>query len=224
VTAFLMTEARPLLAAGRLVVVPATGVGCVHPGHGPLEQLLAESANAIPGLRSSGKPNEEPIGLMPYSPDVPFELLADIVQEQQGDLRKLRLLLIRRTRELTPNVSRAISHKELALEIDDAFRDLTEKQNETARQHGLSSIEEPLRAAFSHFYCNASPLRPSAEPSPFTFAPLLTLQNFGYRWSIGSPGLQPQGRFEPGEGTIIGPWLAPPNERWSMLAVRKQKD
>lgn len=224
VTAFLMTEARPLLAAGRLVVVPATGVGCVHPGHGPLEQLLAESANAIPGLRSSGKPNEEPIGLMPYSPDVPFELLADIVQEQQGDLRKLRRLLIRRTRELTPNVSRAISHKELALEIDDAFRNLTEKQNETARQHGLSSIEEPLRAAFSHFYCDASPLRPSAEPSPFTFAPLLTLQNFGYRWSIGSPGLQPQGRFEPGEGTIIGPWLAPPNERWSMLAVRKQKD
>jgi tetratricopeptide (TPR) repeat protein len=72
VTAFLMTEARPLLAAGRLIVVPATGVGCVHPGHGPLEQLLAETANAIPGLRSTGNPREVPIGMMPYSPEAPL--------------------------------------------------------------------------------------------------------------------------------------------------------
>jgi hypothetical protein len=221
VIAFLMTEARPLLAAGRLVVVPATGVGCVHPGHGPLEQLLAESANAIPGVRSSGKPTEVPIGMMPYSPDVPFEVLADVIQEQQGDLRKLRRLLMRRTRELIPNNSQAISHKELALEIDDALRDLTAKQDETARARGLSSTEEPLRGAVSRFYCDPSPLRPIVEPSSSTFAPLLTLRNFGYRWSIGSPGFQPQGRFEPGEGTVIGPWLAPPTERWSMLAVKK---
>jgi tetratricopeptide (TPR) repeat protein len=224
VIAFLMTEARPLLAAGRVVVVPATGVGCVHPGHGPLEQLFAETANAIPGLRSSGTPNEVPIGLMPYSPDVHFDVLADIVQEQQSDLRRLRRLLVRRTRELKPNEADTMAQRELAMEIDDALRDLTAKQGKTARKHGLSSTEEPLRGTFSRFHRDASRLCPRDEPSPSPFAPLLTLQNFGYRWSVGSPGSQLQGRFEPGENTIIGPWLALPTERWNMLAVRKQKD
>lgn len=224
VIAFLMTEARPLLAAGRVVVVPATGVGCLHPGHGPLEQLFAESANAIPGLRSSGRPNEVPIGLMPYSPDVHFDVLADIVQEQQSDLRRLRRLLVRRTRELKPNEADTMAQRELAMEIEDALRDYGAKQGKTARRHGLSSTEEPLRGTFSRFHRDASRLRPRDEPSPSPFAPLLTLQNFGYRWSVGSPGSQLQGRFEPGENTVIGPWLATPTERWSMLAVRKQKD
>lgn len=221
VIAFLMTEARPLLASGRLIVVPATGVGCVHPGHGPLEQLLAESANAIPGLRSSGRPNEVPIGLMPYSPDVPFGVLADIVQEQQSDLRKLRRLLVRRTRELTPNEISSMARKELAMEINDALRDLAGQQGKTARRHGLSSTEEPLNGGFSRFHRDASRLSPNIEPSPSTFAPLLTLQNFGYRWSVSSPGFQPQGRFEPGENSVVGPWLAPPTERWSMVVVTK---
>ena len=107
-----MKEARQLLEDGRLVVVPATGVGCVHPGHGPLEQLLTESANGVAGLRGSGKSNEVPIGLIPYSPDAPFDLLADIAQAQQGELRKLRRLLIRRTRELAPNEAGIVARRE----------------------------------------------------------------------------------------------------------------
>lgn len=181
VITFLMTEARPLLVAGRLIVVPATGVGCVHPGHGPLEQLLTESANAVAGLRGSEKSNEVPIGMMPYSPDAPFELLADIVQEQQNDLRKLRRLLIKRTRELAPNEAGIIANKELALEIDDALRDLSDRQNVTARKHGVSSAKEPLNGGFCRFHSNGSRLLPSSRESISPFAPLLTLQNFGYK-------------------------------------------
>ena len=218
VIAFLVTEARPLFEAGRLIVVPATGVGCVHPGHGPLEQLLTESANAVAGLRGSGKSNEVPIGMMPYSPDAPFELLADVVQEHQGNLRKLRRLLIRRTRELAPNELGIIASKELALEIDDALRDLADQQGATARKHGVSSTKERLSGSFCRFHRDGSRLLPRAAALPSPFAPLLTLQNFGYKWSVGSPGSQTRGRYQPGENSAIGPWLALPTERW-LVAV-----
>lgn len=223
VIAFLMTEARPLLAAGRLIVVPATGVGCVHPGHGPLEQLLTESANAVAGLRSTDKSNEVPIGMMPYSPDAPFELLADIIEEQQSDLRKLRRLLIKRTRELAPKEAGIIANKELGLEIDDALRDLADQQSATARKRGVSSAKEPLNGGFCRFHQNGSRLLPSFGESGSPFSPLLTLQNFGFKWGVASPGSEPQGRYEPGKESVVGPWLAPPTERWSIIAVREKE-
>lgn len=223
VISFLMTEARPLLAAGRLIVVPATGVGCVHPGHGPLEQLLTESANAVVGLRSSEKSNEVPIGMMPYSPDAPFELLADIIEAQQNELRKLRRLLIRRTRELAPKEAGIIANKELSLEIDDALRDLADQQNATARKRGVSSAKEPLNGGFCRFHRNGSRLLPSFGASSSPFAPLLTLQNFGFKWGVGSPGSQTRGRYEPGKESVVGSWLAPPTERWSILVVQEKE-
>lgn len=216
---FLMNEARPLLATGRLVVVPATGVGCVHPGHGPLEQLLTESANAVAGLRGSGKSNEVPIGLLPYSPDAPFALLADIAQTQQGDLRKLRGLLIKRTRELAPNEAGITPNRELALEIDDVLRDLADQQGASARKQGIALEKEPLSGSFCQFHRDGSRLLPHLASAPSPFAPLLTLQNFGYKWGVGSPGLQPHGRYEPSKESVIGPWLALPTENWSVLRV-----
>jgi len=212
VVSFLMSDARQLLADGCLVVVPATGVGCVHPGHGPLEQLLTESANAFAGLRSSGKSNEVPIGMMPYSPDAPFELLADIAQARQGDLRRLRRLLIRRTRELGPNEAGIIANKELALEIDDVLRELAEQQSATALKRGISLAKEPLNGSFCRFHRDGSRLLPFSASSPSPFAPLLILQNFGYKWGVGSPDSQPQGRYEPDKKSVVGPWLALPTE------------
>jgi hypothetical protein len=69
----------------------------------------------------------------------------------------------------------------------------------------------------SRFHRNATRLRPGTTPSPF--APLLTLQHFGYRWAVASPDAAPKGRYEPAEHAVIGPWLAPPTERFSILAV-----
>lgn len=223
VIAFLMADARPLLATGRLIVVPATGVGCVHPGHGPLEQLLTETANAVPGLRSSSESNEVPIGLMPYSPDAPFELLSDIIEAQQNQLRVLRRLLIRRTRELAPKEAGIIANKELSLEIHDAIRDLADQQSATARKCGVASAKEPLNGGFCRFFRNGSRLLPSLATSISPFAPLLTLQNFGFKWGVGSPGSQMRGRYEPGKESIVGSWLGPPTERWGILAVQKNE-
>lgn len=218
VISFLMSEVRPLLAAGRLIVVPATGVGCVHPGHGPLEQLLTESANAVAGLRSSEKSKEVPIGMMPYSPDASFELIADIIEEQQDELRILRRLLIKRTLELAPREAGINASKELSLEIYDSLRGLADQQSATARKCGMSLAKEPLNGSFCRFHRNGSRLLPSSGESIFPFAPLLTLQNFGYKWGIGYPGSLSQGRYEPGKESVIGPWLSLPTERWSLLA------
>ena len=219
VISFLMTEARPLLAAGHLVVVPANGVGCVHPGHGPLEQLLTETANAIAGLRRSNKSDEVPIGMMPYSPDAPFELLADIIQSQKMELRYLRSLLLKRTRELAPDTAGIVSSKELAMDIHNALSDLSDKQQASARKHGMTSIKEPMHGSFCRFNCNGSRMLPNSDAS---FSPLLTLQNFGYKWRVGSPGIQLQGRYEPGEKAIIGPWLSLPTEQFKIIAQKKQ--
>ena len=221
VVSFLMREARLLFASGRLVVVPATGVGCVHPGHGPLEQLLTESANAIAGLRSSRSSNEVPIGLLPYSPDAPFEVLANIIDAQADGLRRLRRLLVKRTRELAPHEAGIVANRELALEITDALHDLSARQRATAQKHDLASAEEPLNGSFCQFHRDGRRLLESSASSPSPFAPLLTLQNFGYKWGVGTPASQPLGRYEPGEKSVIGPWLALPTEGPHLLTIRE---
>src|SRR3990172_7138853 len=81
VMTFLATEARPFIQSGRLIVVPAVGAGCINPGHGPFEQLLSEAANAIPSIRWKGFEGS-PIGFVPYSPDAPFELLAELADAE----------------------------------------------------------------------------------------------------------------------------------------------
>jgi hypothetical protein len=224
VISFLRTEARHLLASGRLIVVPATGVGCVHPGHGPLEQLLTETANAIAGIRSSSHDADDvPIGLIPYSPDAPFELLAEIGEKHEGDLRNLRRLLIRRARELAPREAGIIAKKELAMEIEDALHDLAEKQRALSRKRGVASAKEPINGGCCQFHDDGSRLLPKHVASVSPFAPLLTLRNFGYRWGVDSPSASPQGRYGPGEASVVGPWLALPTERWSVLVVQREE-
>jgi hypothetical protein len=161
--------------------------------------------------------------MMPYSPDAPFELLADIIETQQNDLRKLRRLLIRRTRELAPHEAGVIASRELTLEIHDSLRDLENRQGAVARKRGLSSAKERINGGFCRFHRDGSRLLPRSAAPHFQFAPLLTLQNFGYKWGVGSPGSQPQGRFEPGKESVVGPWLAPPTEGWAMLVVQKEE-
>jgi tetratricopeptide (TPR) repeat protein len=225
VISFLRTEACHLLASGRLIVVPATGVGCVHPGHGPLEQLLTETANAIAGIRSSSHDADDvPIGLIPYSPDAPFELLAEIGEKHERDFLNLRRLLMRRARELAPRDAGIIAKKELAMEIEDALHDLAEKQKALSRKRGMASAKEPISGGYCQFNNDGSRLLPNSIASVSPFAPLLTLRNFGYRWGVGSPSSSQQGRYGPGEESVVGPWLALPTERWSVLLVKKESE
>jgi hypothetical protein len=218
VAAFLATEARPFIQSGRLIVVPAVGAGCINPGHGPFEQLLAESANAIPSIRWKGFAGT-PIGYIPHSPNAPFELLAELAEAESDRLRKLRLLLLKRSQELEPGGKVGLVAKRLSLEIDDALRDLEERNNAVARKKGLDKAKEPLTGGTARFRSSGKKLTATTPDSPF--APLLILQSLGYGWRVDGPEvpkLPP--RFEPEEGDVIGTWLAPPSAGWNIPTVR----
>lgn len=217
VAAFLATEARPFIEAGRLVVVPAVGAGCVNPGHGPFEQLLAEAANAIPSVRWRGS-DATPIGLVPHSPDAPFELLAEVAEAEVGRLRKLRLLLVKRSRELRPDREIGQEARLLALEIDDALRDFEACNAELARKKGLQKATEPLSGTTAPFRSTGRKLSEVTSDSPF--APLFVLQSLGYGWRVqGSEILRFPPRFQPQEGDVLGTWLAPPSPGWNIPTV-----
>jgi hypothetical protein len=217
VAIFLATEARPFIQSGRLIVVPAVGAACINPGHGPFEQLLAEAANAIPSIRWKGFEGT-PIGLIPHSPNAPFALLAELADTESNRLGKLRLLLLKRSRELKPGGEIGLEAKTLALEIDDALRDLEDWNDRVARKKGIDKAREPLTGATAPFRSSGKKLTDPTANSPF--APLLILQSMGYGWRVDGPQiLQLPPRFEPQEGDVIGTWLAPPSSGWTIPTV-----
>ncbi len=217
VAAFLATEARPFIQSGRLIVVPAVGAACINPGHGPFEQLLAEAANAIPSIRWRGFEGT-PIGFIPHSPDAPFELLAELAETESDRLRKLRLLLLKRTRELKPDGNVGLEAKTLSLEIDDALRDLEDRNNSLARKKGLQKAREPLAGGTARFRSSGGRLALARQDSPF--ATLLLLQSLGYGWRVDSSQVpKPPSRFEPQRDDVIGAWLAPPSPGWLIPTI-----
>lgn len=217
VAVFLATDARPFIEAGRLVVVPAVSAGCINPGHGPFEQLLAEAANAIPSVRWRGFEGT-PIGSVPHSPDAPFELLAEVAETEADRLRKLRLLLLKRSRELRPDREVGQEAKLLTLEIDDALRDLESRNAELARRRGLQKAKEPIAGGTAPFRSTGQKLSDLASDSPF--APLFVLQSLGYGWRVQGPEIpRLPPRFEPQEGDVVGTWLAPPSPGWDIPTV-----
>jgi hypothetical protein len=218
VAAFLATDARPFIEGGRLVIVPAPAAGCINPGHGPFEQLLAEAANAVPSVRWKGFQGV-PIGLVPHSPNAPLNLLVELAETEADRLRKLRLLLIRRTRQLNPDEAMNVEAKTLAMEIDDALRDLTNRTEAFARRAGLAKAKEPLTGATARFKSNGQPLSGQALGSPY--APLFILQSLGYGWCVENPSFpRPPERFEPQADDHIGPWLSPGTPGWVIPTVQ----
>lgn len=222
VAAFLSTEARPFIERGRLIVLPAPAVGCVNPGHGPFEQLLAEAANAVPSVRWKGFQGV-PIGLVPYAPDAPLKMLADLAESEADQLRKLRLLLIQRSKQFRPDEQIELEAKALSLEIDDLLHDFTDKTSAFARRQGLERATEPLAGATAPFRVDAKPMLKQTIESPF--APLFVLQSLGYGWRVDSSAIpKPPRRFEPEEGDVIGTWLAPPSAGWAIPMIRAAGD
>ena len=142
VAQFLATEARPFVEAGRLIVVPAVGAACVSPGHGVFEQLIAQAANAVPGIRTRTNLSA-PIGAIPHSPDVPFSVLSDLIESEADRLRKLRLLLLRRTRDFGAVGEMTRDAHLLELEIAEAIADATDATARNFSRRGFGQASEP---------------------------------------------------------------------------------
>jgi serine/threonine protein kinase len=197
---FLCKEAGPLISLGRLIVVPATGIGCVGSGHGPLENLFAEACNAIPAIK--GDAARFPASWLPYFPDIPLDALAHIVQEYDDALRRLRLLLIRRARRFQSSTVTGFEAKELELEIQDSIAQITATQATLRHKHGWGEALEAVASRCDGFNEN-------------DLAPILVLQNMGYRWRVESSndGLasDPDPTVLPKDDEPVCTWLHPPD-------------
>ena len=211
---YLSNEAIPLLRAGRLILVPANTIGCINPGHGAFEQLAAEAANSIPILQNNTN-GSTLIASIPFSPDAPISLIAEIGNKHSKEIRRLRSLLIKRSMRLDTDHYKTDS-KLLALEIDDAFEAFKSYQNEMLAPKGFTGFEEPLGGGNAPFKISGNKLATSQENE---FAPIFMIRSGGYGYAVNNQGLaQPSNnnRFEPSENDLIGTWLAEPEEGWNI--------
>jgi hypothetical protein len=215
---FLATEARPFLQSGKLIVVPAPAIGCLHPGHGPFEQLIANAAGAIPNLRDGGK-IENPIGFIPYSPDAPLNVLAELADAENIALTRLRKVLRARSHQQSTPADQAVqsASKLLELEIADVLKEIKSDLKIVTAKENAANVDEPLGVTFAN-YKNLK----SGNSENIAYSPLLTLENLGYRWRVGTDAVTNQKiRFEPSEKQPIGTWLASAKCGLSILAVRR---
>jgi tetratricopeptide (TPR) repeat protein len=222
VTKFLVTEAKSFLASGRMLLVPASGVGCVSPGHGAIEQLLTESANCIPAIHRVQEQGLQ-LGLLPYALDVPLDVLFDFVNNSQDDLLHMRNLVFNKAADIKTNGLQT-SSKGLQIEIADALKRLREQNAALVSKRNLCAGEQETQVGIAPFHISGRGLADAGNSSNSMFAPLLTLESMGYGWKIGlSSQSPPSYRYEPAEGEAIGAWLAPPKCGVQLLTVKAKK-
>jgi hypothetical protein len=218
VVRFLATEAKPFLERGKLLVVPATAIGCLHPGHGPFEQLLADAVCAIPTMRANGK-IESPIGVIPYSSDAPLHVLAELADQESTTLARLRATLKKRSNQQPDIADRdaQINTKLMEMEIADALREIKSHLKIESSKKNFANIEEPLGTTYANYRNHGTVNTPD-----LTYSPLLTLENLGYRWHVGkSTQTKQKIRFEPSEKQIVGTWLVPAECGLLLAAVKR---
>jgi hypothetical protein len=213
---FLTSEAHSFLASGRMLLVPASGVGCVSPGHGVMEQLLTEAANCLPAIHREQDSSLQ-IGSLPYALDVPLDVLFDFVNEHQDDLLHMRSLIFRKTAGVKTNGLQP-SSKALEIEIADTLKRLRYQNQTLVKKRNLSAAQQDAHMAIAPFHASGHGL---VNTEDSMFAPLLTLESMGYGWKIGaSAQSSPTYRYEPAEGEAIGAWLAPPKCGVRLLGVK----
>ena len=201
---FLCDEVSHLISLGRLIVVPATGICSVNFGHGPLESLFAEACNAMPAIK--GDAATFPASWVPYFPDIPLNALAEVVQEHDVSLSRLRLLLFRKTRLFRSGGITGTEAKELELEMQDSLAQIGDMQAGLRRRYGWGEAREAVFSRYDGF-------------SEQAMGPILVLQNMGYRWRIehGAGESSPEPQVLPKSDEPMGTWLQPPDTRPEFL-------
>lgn len=208
---FLCEEAVHLISLGRLLLVPATGIGCIGIGHGPTESLFAEACNAIPAIK--GDAAKFPASWMPYFHDIPLNALAHVVQEYDEPLRRLRMLLMRKTRQFRSSGVTGTEAKELELEIKDSIAEITDTQAGLGRKHGWGEAQEAVVSRHDGF-------------SEESVAPILILQSMGYRWRI-EPAIgqaAPETKMLPKDNEPILTWLHPPDTKPRFVSGKEVRE
>jgi hypothetical protein len=143
-----------------------------------------------------------PASWVPYFSDIPIHALADVAQEHEVSLRRLRQLLIRKTRDFRNSGVTGTEAKELELEIQDSLAQFTDTQAGLHRKHGWGEAREAVATRYDGF-------------SEENISPILVLQNMGYRWRIEHAigGTSPESEVLPKRNEPVGTWLHPADTR-----------
>jgi len=211
----LVTEAEPFLASGRMLLVPASGVGCVSPGHGVMEQLLTEVANCVPAIQHRQE-SELGLGVLPYARDIPLDLLLEFIEDQEDALLTMRSLMFVKAADIRRNGLQEPA-RAMEREIADALRRLRSENSALARRRSLTESQQDARIGVSPFSLAGQSLIPGRDSG---FSPLLTLESIGYGWKVGTRSSSVAYRYAPAEGEAIGAWLAPPEPGVRFLAMK----
>ena len=231
---FLFDEARALFEAGRLFLLPALHVGCIDPGHGPLERMFNDVTNASPILSSQGS-NSQAIRLdslpLPYFPDVPLDELARMVIGEEDSLLKTRLALREWARNLgsRDNFETRGLMQECYERVESALSDVDRKFNELARKLKWAKQGESIHPhVFDIGKFKIEPTSPAAEELTALHGELraspwyayFRLSSQGYRWDLmrmGSKSSMKSSKVVPPDR--VHHWLVPPQAGWTIPTI-----
>jgi tetratricopeptide (TPR) repeat protein len=228
---FLFEEARGFFESGRLFLLPALHVGCIDPGHGPMERMFNEITNANPVLSSQGS-NSQAISLsslpLPYFPDAPLSELARMVEGEGDSLLETRRALRSWAKHLadrdhfeTQDVIRECYER-----VESALRNVERKFNDLARKLEWAKLggnihsyifdaarfdTEPKNLVAAELTALHSELRTSPWYAYFR------LSSQGYRWDLMRKGSKSSRRDQKNlHPDRIYHWLVPPQAGWTI--------
>jgi tetratricopeptide (TPR) repeat protein len=112
---FVFVEARPLVERGRLILIPASLIGCEFQGHGYFEKLfINDLLNANPCMVEVSGAQAYISGfqvVVPYFPQIPIADLAKLVDDHQDILLETRIACLEWGSEIRKECGELSDHK-----------------------------------------------------------------------------------------------------------------
>ncbi|HPT72043.1 MAG TPA: hypothetical protein PLE74_07155 [Candidatus Cloacimonadota bacterium] len=233
---FLFIEARNFFETGRLFLFPATNLGCIDKGHGPIEKMFNDIVNASSFLTSEGN-NLSSINFgnlpLPFFPEIPLSELSQMVNGEAENLLETRLCLrdwsrFLKDREMFETQSMKIEiHERLESSLNkirNKFNILTKKL-EWAKQEGeISSY------TFDSSNLEVKPMNPAAcqlvdlhnEIRSTPWYSFFRLSSQGNRWDLLSGNEEKKSDEANFESKKIFHWLVPPESGWIIPTAKKR--
>ncbi|MCX7346994.1 MAG: hypothetical protein NTU78_14855 [Alphaproteobacteria bacterium] len=238
---FYMKEARPLVEAGRLILVPGLMVGCLGPGHDDTERMFCDVSAADIVIR---RPREagarHPLEMVvPWLPRIPFPDLARLCEDFKDCLAALRQKCLEWSREVLSDNSLAMA--KIKTEIGLLSKDV---ERAFSRMRGAERTGSQLQVNHMRGYggqanreeIEASPVRCEANNRMSAFMegdacnlpwfPYWSFQQSGQPWTLGASlhASRLAGSVPPGaivNGNVFH-WLKAPGEfAYNFIMVRK---
>lgn len=237
---FYVSEARPFVEMGKLILAPGPMVGCTNNDHGILEELYCKATNAysIQSLSISKQSNRSIPLVYPFFPSMDMETLANVIKDEDDGLRQLRRILLNWSVDIEQN---GISDLKLQL-FKEEFREMMEPVNKKfekiSDKLSVSIQKVDIKSEFQEIKKDNNRINTSLAYSSSTLYSTLKkqvenqagfacfrLQNMGKKWDLNSSNTV-IGNKETSQ--LLRPemfnWLKVPGEMKTYMLVKNDKN